>query len=98
MPAIAAHGLSKRYGEREALRDVSFHATAGERVGVIGPNGAGKTTLLSILAGIQSPTAGTVTRPSTNVGWVPQQPAVYSKLSVAENLRLFPPLERVADP
>jgi ABC-2 type transport system ATP-binding protein len=95
---ISAHGVTKRFGEREALRSVSFLAHAGERVGVIGPNGAGKTTLLSILAGIQSPTAGTVSRPSREVGWVPQQAAVYSKLSVAENLRLFARLERVADP
>jgi ABC-2 type transport system ATP-binding protein len=67
-------------------------------VAVIGPNGAGKTTLLSILAGIQPPTAGTVSRPPREVGWVPQHPAVYAKLSVAENLRLFARLERVADP
>jgi ABC-2 type transport system ATP-binding protein len=97
-PAIAAHRLSKRYGEREALREVSFEVAPGERVGVIGPNGAGKTTLLSILAGIQPPSSGTVTRPRARVGWVPQQPAVYSKLSVAENLRLFARLERVVDP
>ena len=64
----------------------------------IGPNGAGKTTLLSILAGIQPPTEGTVSRPPREIGWVPQQPAVYGKLSVAENLRLFARLERVADP
>ena len=67
-------------------------------VAVIGPNGAGKTTLLSILAGLQAPTSGTVSRPPREVGWVPQQPAVYAKLSVAENLRLFARLERVADP
>ena len=97
-PAIAARGLTKRYGEREALRDVTFEARPGERMGIIGPNGAGKTTLLSILAGIQSPSAGDVTRPSGRVGWVPQQPAVYSKLSVVENLRLFARLERLADP
>jgi ABC-2 type transport system ATP-binding protein len=97
-PAIAAAGISKRYGRREALRDVSFEAAPGEVVAVIGPNGAGKTTLLSILAGIQPPTAGTVSRPPREVGWVPQHPAVYAKLSVAENLRLFARLERVADP
>jgi ABC-2 type transport system ATP-binding protein len=97
-PAIAAAGISKRYGRREALRDVAVEAAPGEVVAVIGPNGAGKTTLLSILAGIQAPTAGTVSRAPREVGWVPQHPAVYAKLSVAENLRLFARLERVADP
>ncbi len=97
-PALRASGLSRRFGARVALRDVGFAVSPGELVAVIGPNGAGKTTLLSILAGIQSPDAGAVERPSGGVGWVPQQPALYSKLSVAENLRLFARLERVADP
>jgi ABC-2 type transport system ATP-binding protein len=87
-----------RYGEREALREVSFDAAAGELVAVVGPNGAGKTTLLSIIAGIQRPSAGSVNRAPREVGWVPQQPALYSKLSVAENLSLFARLEHVADP
>ena len=60
-------------------------------------NGAGKTTLLTILAGIQSADAGTVTSPPGRAGWVPQALALYSKLTVAENLRLFARLERVAD-
>jgi len=97
-PALAASGLTKRYGRRTALRDVSFAAAAGELVAVIGPNGAGKTTLLSILAGIQRAEAGEVTRAPREIGWVPQQPALYAKLSVAENLRLFARLERVPDP
>jgi ABC-2 type transport system ATP-binding protein len=94
---IAASGLVKRFGEREALRDVSLRAARGELVAVIGPNGAGKTTLLSILARIQSADGGQVDWPTGEVGWVPQQPALYSKLTVAENLSLFARLERVAD-
>ena len=98
VPAIEATAVGKRFGRREALRDVSFAAAAGEVVAVIGPNGAGKTTLLSILAGSQPADAGSVSRAPREVGWVPQQPAVYLKLSVAENLGLFARLERVADP
>jgi ABC-2 type transport system ATP-binding protein len=94
---LGAERVSKRFGDREALRDVSFTAEAGERLAIIGPNGAGKTTLLSILSGVQEPTEGRVTHPPEVIGWVPQQPAVYSKLSVAENLRLFARLEKVGD-
>jgi ABC-2 type transport system ATP-binding protein len=98
LAAIGADAVGKRYGPREALRAVSFSAAPGELLGVIGPNGAGKTTLLSILAGIQAPTSGAVLAPpEARVGWVPQQPAVYSKLTVAENLRLFARLEGLDD-
>jgi ABC-2 type transport system ATP-binding protein len=96
-PVLEAQALVKRYGEREALKEVSLSAARGELVAVIGPNGAGKTTLLSILAGIQQPDAGSVSRAPRDVGWVPQQPALYGKLTVAENLALFARLERVAD-
>src|SRR4051794_9763537 len=97
-PTLRVEEVTKRYGDRLALRAVSFTAMPGERVAVIGPNGAGKTTLLSILAGIQPATSGTVSGAQRDIGWVPQHPAVYSKLSVAENLRLFARLEKVEDP
>jgi ABC-2 type transport system ATP-binding protein len=96
-PVLEAAGLRKRYGDREALAGVSLAAGRGERVAVIGPNGAGKTTLLSILAGIQAPDGGRVSRVPREVGWVPQQAALYAKLTVAENLRLFARLERCPD-
>jgi ABC-2 type transport system ATP-binding protein len=98
---LRVSSLAKRYGEVQALQDVSFEVGTGELVAVAGPNGAGKTTLLSIVSGIASPSAGTVIRGSGQsaggVGWVPQAPALYAKLSVAENLELFANLEGVPD-
>jgi len=87
----------KRFGGREALRGVSFSATPGELIAIIGPNGAGKTTLLSILAGIRRADSGTVSKPPGEIGFVPQQAALYRRLTVAENLRLFARLEKVSD-
>ncbi len=94
---ISARSLTKRYGARAALRAVSFDLRPGELAAIIGPNGAGKTTLLSILAGVLAPSEGEVIGSVRDVGWVPQQPAQYSRLSVAENLRLFARLERLQD-
>lgn len=97
-PAVlAASGLVKRFGDQTALRGVGFEAARGELLAVIGPNGAGKTKLLSILAGVQQPDAGEISRPATELGWVPQQAAVYRRLTVAENLRLFARLEGISD-
>ncbi|MEX2108498.1 MAG: ABC transporter ATP-binding protein [Solirubrobacterales bacterium] len=96
--ALEARGLVKRYGDREALRGVDFAADRGELLALIGPNGAGKTTLLSILAGISRPDEGKVHLPRGEVGWVPQQAALYRRLTVEENLLLFARLEKHEDP
>jgi ABC-2 type transport system ATP-binding protein len=95
---LEARGLTKLYGSRAALRSVGFEARRGELLAVIGPNGAGKTTLLSILAGIVPPDEGEVSAQDGAIGWVPQQAALYRRLTVAENLRLFAHLEGIADP
>jgi ABC-2 type transport system ATP-binding protein len=95
---LAVRGVTKRFGTRAALQAVSFELVPGELVGIVGPNGAGKTTLLSILAGVLSPDEGELTLSGRDAGWVPQQPALYSKLSVAENLHLFARLEKLPDP
>jgi len=100
-PTLVVQGLGKCFGDREAVRDVSFEVGRGELLAVIGPNGAGKTTLLTMLAGIRKPDSGTVEQRGANaerrIGWVPQQTAVYQKLTVAQNLRLFARLEKVTD-
>ncbi len=95
---LRVEALSKSYGELHALSEVSFELAEGELLAVLGPNGAGKTTLLSILAGAQRPTMGTVSVPAREVGWAPQQPALYSRLTVKENLELFARLEGVSAP
>jgi len=94
---LSASGLRKSFGRRLALSGVGFEVGRGERLSVIGPNGAGKTTLLSILAGTLRADGGTVAGAARSFGWVPQRAAVYRRLTVAENLRLFARLEGVAD-
>jgi ABC-2 type transport system ATP-binding protein len=94
---LEVRDVRKRFGDREALRGVSFAAGRGEMVAVIGPNGAGKTTLLSIVGGIRPPDAGAVSLPPAEIGWVPQQAALYRRLTVEENLRMFAQLEGVDD-
>ncbi|TCO12215.1 ABC-2 type transport system ATP-binding protein [Kribbella steppae] len=59
MATIEAIGLSKRYGARNALEELTFTADAGEVIGLLGPNGAGKTTTIRMLTTILEPTGGT---------------------------------------
>jgi ABC-type multidrug transport system ATPase subunit len=100
-PLMTARGVTRRYRRLTVLQDADLDLKQGEAVALVGPNGAGKTTLLSILAGVSAPSAGTVEwrgQARARVGWVPQRPALYQRLTPRENLRLFCALEGAADP
>ena len=94
-PLVRARGVARRYGDVVALAPTDVELVAGETVALVGPNGAGKSTLLSILAGALEPSEGTV-ESRGHVGWVPQRPAHYARLTARENLELFAELEGVS--
>ena len=98
--ALAAHGVTRRYGARVALEPTDLDIAPGEIVVLLGPNGAGKSTLLALLAGALPPTAGAVETAlaPAEIGWAPQRPAQYARLSARENLKLFARLLRLDDP
>jgi ABC-type multidrug transport system ATPase subunit len=98
--ALTARGLARRYGSRVALEPTDLDVRTGEIVVLLGPNGAGKSTLLALLAGALPPSAGDVASAlaPAEIGWAPQRPAQYRRLSAAENLRLFARLLRLDDP
>jgi ABC-2 type transport system ATP-binding protein len=98
MAVVIASNLRKELAGNVLFDGVSFSVERRDRVALSGPNGAGKTTLLSILAGIAAADEGSIHLPGGAVGWVPQQAALYRRLSVEENLLLFARLEGHADP
>jgi ABC-2 type transport system ATP-binding protein len=98
-PLLRARGIARRFGPHVALEPTDLDVAAGESIALIGPNGAGKSTLLSMLAGSLEPSAGTVQRvDGVRVGWVPQRPSLYDRLTARENLELFARLEGEGDP
>ncbi len=71
---LSLKDVSKYVGGKELFRDVSFHVSPGDRVGLIGPNGAGKSTLFGIILGSIEPDAGTVAKAGgVRAGWLPQE-------------------------
>ena len=96
---LRARGVARRFGAQVALEPTDLDVAPGEALALIGPNGAGKSTLLAILAGALEPSAGAVDRADgVRVGWVPQRPAYYDRLTARENLELFARLEGEPDP
>ena len=98
---LVAEGLRKRYRSREVVRDFGLTLKAGEVVGLLGPNGAGKTTCFYMIVGLVPADAGRIVLDGTDitdrpmyaraqlgVGYLPQEPSVFRKLSVADNIRL----------
>jgi ABC-2 type transport system ATP-binding protein len=95
---IAIHDLVKRYGAFAAVDGVSLEVTPGEIHGFLGPNGAGKTTTLRIVSGLLKPTSGHVLvnghdiarepeKAKLSLGFIPDRPFIYEKLTAGEFLR-----------
>ena len=85
---LSARELHKRFGAIEAVRGVGFEIHEGETYGLLGPNGAGKTTTISMICGLLARDGGEVQRPG-RLGYCPQMPMLWEKLTVAEHFALF---------
>jgi ABC-2 type transport system ATP-binding protein len=98
-PLLAARGAGRKFGRKRALEPVELELWQGDALALVGPNGAGKSTLLALLAGALEASVGKVERrKGLRVGWAPQRPAQYGRLSARENLELFARLEGEHDP
>ena len=99
MRALAAAELVKSYGRRRVVDGVSLHVEPGEVVGLLGANGAGKTTTFYMIIGLERPNAGRITlagrditkmpmylRARLGVGYLPQEPSVFRRMTAAENI------------
>ena len=101
---IKVNGIAKRFGEVDALKDVSFAARDGRITGLLGPNGAGKSTCLRILYTVMKPDSGTASIDSLDIrsdpaevkrrlGVLPHGAGLYPLLSARENIRYFGELQ-----
>lgn len=100
MMELFATQLVKRYGKRTVVHNVDFEANRGEIVGLLGPNGAGKTTTFGLICGLGKPDGGRIyldgnditalpmyKRTHLGLGYLPQEPSVFRRLTVEENLK-----------
>jgi ABC-2 type transport system ATP-binding protein len=105
---IDVHGLTKRFGDKTAVKEVDLKVSEGEIVGFLGPNGSGKTTTIRMICGLLRPTAGTGTclgfdieRDSEaikrEVGYMTQRFSLYEDLTIRENLEFVGRLYAVPD-
>lgn len=100
MEQLVAKQLVKVYGKRTVVQNVDFEAKRGEIVGLLGPNGAGKTTTFGLIMGLGKANSGRIfldgreitglpmyKRVRLGLGYLPQEPSVFRKLTVEENLQ-----------
>ena len=107
--ALVVEGLTKRFGERTAVSDLSFTVEHGEVFGFLGPNGAGKTTTVRTLGTLLAPSSGSAMvagLPLTSdngvqirqrISIMPESPGLYLRLTVTENLECFAGLYELSD-
>ena len=99
MALLSAQELSKRFGDRHAVKSISLEVNSGEIVGLLGPNGAGKTTSFYMIVGLIPVDHGTIyldeveltnepihKRAQLGIGYLPQEASVFRKLTVADNI------------
>ena len=99
MPTLVANNLSKKYGKRKVVKDVSFEISSGRIVGLLGPNGAGKTTCFYMVVGLIHADNGSITidgkdithcfihgRAQMGLGYLPQEASIFRKMTVADNI------------
>ncbi|HTJ30872.1 MAG TPA: LPS export ABC transporter ATP-binding protein [Acidobacteriaceae bacterium] len=111
MQTLSAEGIGKTYGGRQVVREVSLNISRGEVVGLLGPNGAGKTTSFYMIVGLVTPEAGRVMVDETEItrvpmylrarhhgiSYLPQEPSVFRKLTVEENILAVLEAQPIAD-
>jgi lipopolysaccharide export system ATP-binding protein len=99
---LKTKSLFKKYGKRWVVNDISIEVCKGEIVGLLGPNGAGKTTTFYMITGMIKPTKGQIVLDNQNItnlamykrarlgiGYLSQEPSIFGKLTVEDNLRLL---------
>ncbi|MFH1014379.1 MAG: LPS export ABC transporter ATP-binding protein [Nitrospirota bacterium] len=100
MHILEVKEITKNYGKRCVVRNLSLYVTTGEIVGLLGPNGAGKTTTFHMIVGMIKPENGSIfldgedigqlpmyQKARRGIGYLPQEPSIFRKLTVKDNLR-----------
>jgi ABC-2 type transport system ATP-binding protein len=105
---IKVNGLTKYYGNKPAAKDITFEVNKGEVFGLLGTNGAGKSTTIKMLCGLLKPTRGSILigdvdlnrmplKAKSMMGYLPENPLIYDKLTGAETLELIGRLRKLSN-